>query len=266
MFAKLFVMVLLRGLLCTWILIGIYGSVIAEDFTSVSDPDFSQFLPSEITGPGTELALSLEPAPIAPSSLNSDLFAQTDLAGSDGGNFALDFFSAADRSDDLFNDNASNTNLMAGSGVGCVSYEGQPFSRIRRDNFCVDQSSPQNPPAAVQQPIVGSDATFPPTGSHPGRLSGKQNDPKPRVRSRPNEADNTEEDFMFCPSGIDGYRDFAVCDSGLEKDRKRGVTDHDWSLWDVTHCEHTSDFFLLRPDRLMRTGSGEYLFFVLSSA
>ena len=266
MFAKLFVMVLLRSLLRTWLLIGIYGSVIAQDFTSVSDPDVSQFLPSEITGAGTELALSLEPAPITPSSLNSDFFAQTDPAGSDGGGSALDLSPAADPSDDLFNDNASNTNLMAGSGVGCVSYEGQPFSRVRRDNFCVDPSLPQNPPAAVQQPTVGSDGTFPPIGSHPGRRSGEQNDPKPRVRSQPNEADNTEEDFMLCPSGNNGYREYAVCDSGLERDRWPGVTDRDWNLWDVTHCKHTSDFFFLRLDRLMCAGSDEYIFFVLSPA
>lgn len=229
-------MILLAGLLRTWLLIEIYAFVIAEDFTSFSDPDFSQFLPSEITGAGTELALNLNSASVTPTGLDPDLFAQIDPAGSDGEISALDFFSATDPSDSLFIDDAINTDLMAGSGVGCVSYEGQPISKRRRDNFCGDPSLPQNLPAAAQPPTVGSDGTFPP---HPGRLGGERNDPKPRVQSQPNEAENSQEDFMFCPSGYLGYREYAVCDSGLEKDRWRGVSDHDWNLWDVTHRRHT---------------------------
>lgn len=226
------------SLLRTWLLIGICGSVIANDFTSGSNPDFSQFLSSEISEGGTELALNLEPASITSNSLDSDLFAQTDAGGllpSDGETSALNIFSPTDP-DELFIDDAFNTDMIAGSGVGCVSYEGQPISRIRRDNVCVDESLRQSPPAAAQQSIGGSDATFPPIGSHPGRLPGAQNDPKPRVRSQINATDNTEEDFMFCPSSLNGYRQYAVCDSGFDKDRRPGVTNHDWSLWDVTHC------------------------------
>ena len=255
-------MLLLRSLLRTWLLIEIYGSVIAEEFNSGSDPDFSQFFPSEISGVGTELALNLEPASITFNSLDSDLFAQTDAGGllpSDGETSALDIFSPTDP-DGLFIDDASNTDLIAGSAIECVSYEGQPSSRIRRDNVCVDESLRQSPPTAAQQPIGGSDATFPPIGSNPGRISDAINDPKPRVRSQPNAADNTEEDFMLCPSGTDGYREYAVCDSGFEEDRWRGVTNYDWRLWDVSHRRHTSGFFLLRHDRLIIAGSGEPTF------
>lgn len=259
-FGNLFAMVLPGGLLHTWLLIGIYGSVIAQDVTSDSDLDFSQFLPSEIDGSGTELALGLDPASTISNSLGSDLFAQTNPAGPGGETSASDIFSNTDPSGGLFIDDAPNMDLIAGSGVGCVSYEGQPISRIRRSDFCVDNSLPQNLPAAVQQPTEGSDATFPPIGSHPGRYSGRQNDPKPRVRSAPNEAFNTDEDFKLCPSGFNGYREYAVCDSGIEADRWRGVTDHDWRLWDVSHRRHISGFSLLRHGRLMIAGSDEPTF------
>lgn len=246
------VMVLLGGLLHTWLLLGICRSVIADD------PDFSQFFsPEIIDGDGTELALGLDPASITFNSLDSNLFAQTDPADSEGGNSALDLFSTTDPSDELFIGDTFSPDLIAGSDVGCVSYEGQPISRIRRDNLCVDDSLIGTPAPAAQAPKEGTDATFPPIGSNLERLPGRRNDPKPRRRTDTNAALNTEEDFKFCPSGVNGYRQYAVCDSGLEQNRHPGVSYHDWSLWDVSHCRCTPGFFLLRRDQLMTAGSAE---------
>lgn len=228
-------MFLLGGLLQTWLLVGICGSIAADDFLSDPDTEYSQFLPAGTDGGGANLALGLEPTSITSNNLDSDLFAQADPAGllpSNGENSASDFLSTIDPSNEAFTDDASNLGLIAGSDVSCGSSQGPPITRIRRDNVCNDPSLLEKLPTAVEQPMEGSDITFPPPGSNPGRLSGSRNDPKPRPKYDNNVA-NTEEDFKICPSGLDGYREFAVCDSGLDKDRRDGIG-LSYSLWDCT--------------------------------
>lgn len=252
-------MVLLVRLSQISLLIAIYESAVADDFLPGSGIEYSQFLPPEIDGEGTELALGLDPASIPSDSLDSDLFVQTDPAGSlpsNGENSALDFFSTSDPSDQLFTDDASSIDLIAGSNVGCVSYEGQAISRTRRDNLCVDDSLLKEPPTA------GSDLTFPPLGSNQNRLPGEINDPKPRPVT---DIPNSEEDHELCPTGQNGYREYAVCDSGREEDRWQYFV-YEWALWHCSHRRHTSRFFLLRHDRLKLADSVESIFWMFSSS
>ena len=222
-------MVLLVGLSQISLLIGIYASAIADDFLPDLGIDFD--------GAGSELALGLEPTSIASDSVDLDLFVQTDPGGSlpsDGEISALDFFWTTDLSDGLFIDDETNMKLIAGSNVGCVSYEGQAITRTRRGNVCAEDS-------LLTKPFTeGSDLKPPPERSNPNRLPGSINDPKPRPTGDTTTAANTEEDFWICPSGVNGYRQYAVCDSGRDEDRFPGVTGHDWTLWYVSRCRHTS--------------------------
>lgn len=104
----------------------------------------------------------------------------------------------------------------------CISLTDQFISKRRRaDNICTPDTTPmdQEPSKNTDPPsqIPGSDAQFPPPGSNPGRHNDQpENDPSPRpAKYRP----NTNFDFQYCPSGLLGYRMYAVCDSGSEQDR-----------------------------------------------
>lgn len=209
------------GLLQTLLLIGICGSLAADDVFPEPGADYSQFLSLGTVEGGTSIALGSGSDSLTPDNLELDFLTQMDPAvflPSNEVDSALDFFATTDSSDDLFPDDASSLGLIADSGIGCVSYEGQPISRIRRDNFCTDPSLLKTPPTNENQPAKDSDTTFPPPGSNPGRIPGKSNDPKPRSQYDSN-ALNIDEDFQICPSGPNGYRKYAVCDSGIERDR-----------------------------------------------
>lgn len=245
-------MVLLVGLLCTSLAIGICASAVADDFLPDPVAEDSQFVLPEIDGPGSALALALElepePASIPPDNLDLDWLAQMVSVGSlssTGENSALDFFSPTNPSGEIFTEDASNTQLIAAPEAGCVSYEGQALARIRRGNFCVDDSSLDAPSTG------GSDTTFPPAGSNPNRIPGSIHDPKPRPTGGATDIPNTKEDFALCGSGVNGYRLYAVCDSGRDQDRRPGSTYHDWSLTHCSRCRDISSSSLLWHERLM---------------
>lgn len=209
------------GLLQTWLLVGICGSLAADDVFLDPDADYSQFVPLDTIGGGTAMALGSESGSLIADNLETDFFTQADpvaFLNPDGADSASDLFATIDSSDGFLTDDASSLDLIANSGAGCMSYEGQPISRIRRDTFCTDPSLLETPSTNEKQPTKDSGTTFPPPGSNPGRLPGKQNDPKPRTGYDGN-ALNTDEDFQICPSGTNGYRQYAVCDSGIKEDR-----------------------------------------------
>lgn len=68
----------------------------------------------------------------------------------------------------------------------------------------------------VEPPPVDPEDWKPPPGSNPGRHSDAPwNDPAPRPSEyRP----NTDFDFQYCPAGVFGFRQYAVCDSGSRLD------------------------------------------------
>ena len=123
-------------------------------------------------------------------------------------------------SNEEFNlDDGFISGLIANSDADCVFNEGQPIGRMRRrENTCRDPTLFKDPSTDVQKPPANPGGVFPPPGSNPGRLSGPRNDPKPRPEGA-FAAANSEFDFEFCPSGTDGYRKYAVCDSGIAGDR-----------------------------------------------
>jgi hypothetical protein len=85
----------------------------------------------------------------------------------------------------------------------CASDAEQTMTKARRrNNMCPVNTTPK---------------PFPPPYANPGRRDmSPENEPKPRPASH---VRNTKNDFEACPSGRDGYRMYAVCDSGQESDR-----------------------------------------------
>lgn len=113
----------------------------------------------------------------------------------------------------------SNFNLMdlVATHPSCVSDEGPLFGGIaRRGETCVDITRFQGPSSEVEKPPDTANNVFPPPGSNKKRLPGPENDPKPRPST---EVANSPFDFEYCGSGFDGWRQYAVCDSGFENDR-----------------------------------------------
>lgn len=118
---------------------------------------------------------------------------------------------------------SNDPELLANSNADC---EG-PVGKIRRRaGMCPPTKTP---PTGVKTPINEKEV-FPPPGSNPKRVVGFQNDPKPRPEW---DVANSAFDFEFCGSSVNGYRDYAICDSGKEKDRMREVGGS-YSLWYVT--------------------------------
>jgi hypothetical protein len=84
----------------------------------------------------------------------------------------------------------------------CASDGVQTMAKTRRRNMCPVNTTPKQ---------------FPPPYANPGRRDmSPENEPKPRPARY---VRNTKNDFEACPSGRDGYRMYAVCDSGQESDR-----------------------------------------------
>jgi hypothetical protein len=89
--------------------------------------------------------------------------------------------------------------------IGCKSYEEQIIGKAKRGEMCR--------PVAEKPSLEKS---FPPPYSNQGRLNWlPENAPKPRP---PRDKKNTRTDFESCPSGLSGYRMYAVCDSGKDSD------------------------------------------------
>lgn len=110
--------------------------------------------------------------------------------------------------------------LLAATDNACVFLDDQFIGKRRRaDEFC----SPNTVPAkkkSTENPIPGAGnvyPNFPPPDSNPGRYGNSPlHDPAPRPTT---DWVNTDFDFIYCPSGRWGYRQYAICDSGSELDR-----------------------------------------------
>ena len=121
---------------------------------------------------------------------------------------------------------SNDPELLANSNADCERSVGKIR---RRAEVCPPQS--KTPPTGVKTPI-DENGVFPPPGSNEDRLPGFQNDPKPRSKWSGDVA-NSAFDFEFCGSGPHGYRNYAICDSGDEKDNLRGAGGW-YTLWRVT--------------------------------
>lgn len=206
-------------------------------------------------GGGTQLSLGLELASSVLEDPASGIFSLGDtsvILPSNGDDSGSDLFSTEGISnlplDDMFRssneglqisdlDTSFDGLLTSSSGASCLSDAdgGQFISRIKRRDVgksCINSNMLNKGPATdsdVLPPNPGN--IFPPPGSNPERIDGRENDPKPRpVWIYP--IVNTDLDFKYCPSGINGYRAYAVCDSGFEHDRVRTGTT--WNLSHVT--------------------------------
>lgn len=229
----------LQALLC----FGICGSLAEENIFLSSDSGLSS---SPLDDGGTQLSLGFDSASSVSEDPASAMFPLGDISNFlplNGDNSEADMFSTGSiadlpldeftSSDEGFEiDPGSSSGLLASSIANCVSDGGQFIGRIRRrDNSCSAPAEFKKPSTDVQKPPNDPDEVFPPPGSNPGRLSGHVNDPKRRPIYLDQEV-NTDFDFEYCPSGISGYRLYAVCDSGLERDRSHiGPT---YTLYHVT--------------------------------
>jgi hypothetical protein len=122
----------------------------------------------------------------------------------------------------------------------CLShYDGESVNNLGRRN---DASCPAGfvPDVPAPAPFTNDHRQpppiyFPPPGSHPGRMrpGEPEHDPRPRPVTH---RQNTDFDFKFCPSGTNGYRLYAVCDSGNPDDRVL-VLRMDYTLFHATFCK-----------------------------
>ena len=228
---------LLLKFLQALLLFRISGSLADEDvFLSSDDGLSSIFLPLESTDEETLLSLGLGSAAPISEDLTSAIFSPGDLSTfltsneNDPGadlfgteSIAISPFDEFTSSNEGFDlDQEFSSELLASSGASCVSdAEGQFIGRIRRreDGRCSNPTILQKEPATDgQESPKNPNGVFPPPGSNPGRITGPWNDPKPRPEWEFPTA-NSDFDFEYCPSGVNGYRKYAICDSGIEKDR-----------------------------------------------
>ena len=234
---------LLSGFLQVLFCFGIYGSLADENLFLSSDSE-SGPLPLENTvGGATQLSLGLDSAISVIEDPASLIFPLEDISTfslSNGGDSESDLFSTEPITGLLPDDGLIFSNeglrvddsgssspdglLASSSGASCLSDAdgGQFISRIKRR---ADATSCSNPNVLNKDPSKGSNHLppnprniFPPPGSRPDRLPGSYNDPKPR-NPLTYPVLNTDFDFMYCPSGINGFRTYAVCDSGFERYR-----------------------------------------------
>ena len=120
--------------------------------------------------------------------------------------------------------------LTATNNDECVSLNDQFIidgQNIRRNDICNPGSTApaaarKKQPTTVQNLSPGRGAPMYPDfhgpNANPGRWSNNPiDDPFPRP---PLDWVNTDFDFTYCPSGKWGWREHAVCDSGIESDRR----------------------------------------------
>lgn len=208
---------------------GVFGyPTIDDDVFVASNSELEPSVPAENNVDDTELLGGLgfpedagedsASSLLSPSGFDSggNLF-DTDLRGS------LSLSEIAMAQGEANVDGGSNFDLLdltANSPLGCESDQERPIDGIgRRGTTCSDPLLLQEPSTDVQQPLDNPDGLFPPPGSNPGREPGEMNDPKPRPSGVTSVA-NSDFDFQYCPSGLGGYRLYAVCDSGFESDRQ----------------------------------------------
>lgn len=233
---------LLLRFLPVFLLFEFYGSLAEEDILASFDSGLSSSLPFEIAEGGTQLSLGLEPIPsgledlFLPSNgvdLGSDLFKSESAA-----NFPLDDLSSSNEGFEI--DLETNSGLLASAGASCVSDGGQFLGRTRRrDKSRCDNLNLKEPPTDDHrdQP-TNPNEVFPRPGFNGGRLPGSFNDPQERPPGQ-FPALNTDFDNEYCPSGINGFRQYAICDSGLDRDRfltGRFV----YTLYHVSRCKFCS--------------------------
>lgn len=123
----------------------------------------------------------------------------------------------------------------------CISLSDQQFTigkKIRRNEICPSAAQKKKAPTLETPPPGTGD--FPGLNANPGRFTNDPvNDPFPRPFLH---WVNTDFDFIYCPSGRWGFREYAVCDSGLESDRKFDRNEMIYILYNVSPC--TFIFFI----------------------
>lgn len=218
------VMTLRVGLLQALLLCGICGSL-AEDSNLFFEDD---------AGGGTEVAWDTD---LAASPALGDLASVLLPPGV----LSASLPSSEDEStSNLFDINDKfGLEPLANSGVDCGFDQGQQSIGAigRRGKVCPDVTPYKDPRTDTQQPPKTPDKLFPPPGSNPGRVPGISNDPRPRP-DYAYPAANSDFDFQFCPAGVNGYRQYAICDSGFEDDRLSDFLGY-YSLWYVTRRKYT---------------------------
>ena len=215
-------MTLLVGLLQASLLCGICGSLALDSNLFFGDD----------AGGGAELAWDTD---LAASPALGDSASILLPPGDASASLLLDEDDSTSNLFDMNDDFGSEP--LAISGVDCAFDQGQSIGGIgRRNNVCPDVTPFKDPTTDTQQPQKTPDKSFPPPGSNPGRIPGRLNDPRPRP-DWASPAANSDFDFQFCPSGISGYRQYAICDSGFEEDRINDFLGH-YSLWYVTRRKY----------------------------
>lgn len=244
---------------------GIYGCLADEDIFLPSDSGSGPLFPLENTGGGTQLSSSPDSAASVSDDPASAIFplgdistfllsdvddSESDLFGTESiANSPLDELTSSNEGFQVDDPGSNFDGLFANSRASCVSDAGGQFiDRIRRrreGETCINPTVFKDPTTDSDENLPPNpDKIFPPPGSNPGRLPGVWNDPKPRPPTT-FRAVNTDFDFEYCPAGMYGYRTYAVCDSGVEKDRV--PTGLFYSLYHVSRCRFNFFFIFFPP-------------------